>query len=193
MFWTDCLCFGCGAPCLLSGFYAPSVRFGSCHIVASSLVVRPCRLKYDWTLIQRVICHPVAGLPDYRCFTLAWCSHLWGFFIPLRCDGFSHGSILSSWYDLLDPFFASFALVKMVPVNLCPLLIFDMCDYLVITGGMISRCRVLTFTPLVTLLLQLEVLRLSPFLSLFSSSLCASVCTCVACLGAHSSSASPVR
>ena len=52
------------------------------------------------------------------------------------------------WYDLLDPVFASFALVKVVPVNLCLLLLFDMCDYLVITGGLISRCRALTFTPL---------------------------------------------
>ena len=58
--------------------------FGSCHMVASSLGIWPCRLKYDWALILRVICHLVAGLPDYRCFAMAHCSHLRGFFIPLR-------------------------------------------------------------------------------------------------------------
>ena len=129
------------------GFYAPAVSFGSCHIVASSLGVWPCWLKYDWAVIQRAICHPVAGLPDYRCFAMASSSHLRVFFIPLRCDAFRHRSILLSWYDLLDPVFASFDVVKVVPVNLCPLLLFNMCDYLVITG-LISRCRVLIFTPL---------------------------------------------
>ena len=152
MFWTDCLLWMLCAASVLA-FYALSVRFGSCHVVASSLEVQPCWLKYDWTLIPRVICHPVAGLPDYRCFAMARCSHLQGFFIPFRCYGFRHRSILSSWYDLLGPVFTSFALVKVVPVNLCPVPLFDMCDYLVITGGMISRCQVLTFTPLVTLLL----------------------------------------
>ena len=144
--WLYLLRMRCAVSVL--GFYAPAVHFGSCHIVASSLGVWPSWLKYDWTLIQRVIGHPVTGLPDYRCFVMARGSHLRGFFIPLQCDAFRHRSLLLSWCDLLDPVFASFALVKVVPVNLCPLLLFDMCDYLVITGGLISRCRVLTFTPL---------------------------------------------
>ena len=52
------------------------------------LGVWPCRLKYDWALILRVICHPVASLPDFRCFEMACSSHLWGCFIPLRCECF---------------------------------------------------------------------------------------------------------
>ena len=127
------------------GFYTTAVRFGSCHMVASSLGVWPCWHKYDWALILRVICHPVARLPDFRCFEMARSSHLRGCFIPLRCDAFRHRSILLSWYVLLDPVFASFALVKVVPVNLCPLLFFAICDYLVITVGLIFRCRVLAF------------------------------------------------
>ena len=127
------------------GFYAPAVRCGSCHMVASSLGVWPCRLKYDWALILRVICHPVARLPVFSYFEMAHSSHLWGRFIPLRCDAFRHRSILLSGYVLLDPVFASFALVMVVPVNLCPLLFFAICDYSVITGGLIFRCRVLTF------------------------------------------------
>ena len=124
MFWTNCICFGCSAPRLLLGFYAPAVRFGSCHMMVSSLGVWPCRLKYDWALILRLIYHPVAGLPDFGCFEMARSSHLWGCFIPLRCDAFRHRSIVLSWYVLLDPVFASFALVKVVPVNLCPILLF---------------------------------------------------------------------
>ena len=110
------------------GFYTPAVRFGSCHMVASSLGVWPCRLKYDLALILRVICHPVVSLPDFRCFEMARSSHLRGCFIALRCDAFRHRSILLSRYVLLDPVFASFALVKVVPVNLCPLLLFAVCD-----------------------------------------------------------------
>ena len=157
-------------------------------MVASSLEVRPCRLKYVWNLIMRVICHPVAGLPDYRCFAMACCSHLRGFFIPLRCVGFRHRSILSSWYDLLVSIFASFALVKVVPVNLCPLLLFDMCDTW-LSRGHDFQMSGLDFFSFVMLLLRLDVFRLSHFLLL----LCASVCTCVAYLGAHGSSASPIR
>ena len=46
-----------------------------------------------------------------------------GLFLPLRCDGDSHRSILWSWDDLLDHVFASFALIKVVPIILCPLTI----------------------------------------------------------------------
>ena len=154
------------------GFYAPAVRFGSCHIVASSLRVWSCQLKYDWTLIQRVVCHPVAGLPDYRCFAMAPQFPSLGIFHPssMRCFQTQVQSFVMD--DLLVPVFASFALVKVVPVNLCPLLLFDMCDYLVITGGLISRCRVF-----VTHLLRLDVLRLSHFCH--SSLLSVTVCACV--------------
>ena len=165
------------------GFYTPAVCFGSCHMVSSSLGVWPCRHKYDWALILGVICHPVASLPDFRCFEMTP--------VPIfRCDAFRHRSILLSWYVLLDPVFASSALVKVVPNNLCPLLLFAICDYLVITGDLFSRCRVLTF-----------ILRNSSVaarraqtatLSALFSSLSASVCTCVTCWGEHGSSASPV-
>ena len=38
-----------------------------------------------------------------------------------------------------------------------------MCDYLVVTGGMVSRCQGLTLAPLVMHLLWLDILRLSLF------------------------------
>ena len=145
MFCTNCICFGCGAPRLFWGYILPQFVLVLATWWQVPLGVWPCRLKYDWALILRLICHPVASLYDFRCFAMACSSHLQGCFIPLRCAAFRHRSILLSWYVLLDPVFASFALVKVVPVNLCPLLLFAICDYLVITGGLISRCRALTF------------------------------------------------
>ena len=74
----------------------------------------------------------------------------------------SDRSNLSSWYDLLDPVFASLLWSRWFPPTYI-LFYYLTGDYLAITGGMISRCRVLTFTALVTLLLWLNVLRLSHF------------------------------
>ena len=67
-----------------------------------------------------------------------------------------------SWYVLLDLVFASFALVKVVPVNLCPLLLFAICDYLVITG-LDFLMSDLDLNSFVTLLLRLDVLQLPHF------------------------------
>ena len=61
------------------GFYDPSVRYGTCSFVASSFSVLTYLLKYDWTLIQRVIYRSVAVRPGYRCCTMALGSHLLGF------------------------------------------------------------------------------------------------------------------
>ena len=95
---------------------------------------------------------------------------------------FRHGTIC--W------FLSSLRLLwsRWFPSTLCPLLLFDMCDYLVITGYDFQMSG-----PEFLLLCNASAAsRRVPTVTL-SSSLCASVCTCVACLGAHSSSASPIR
>ena len=99
-----------------------------------------------------------------------------GVFHPSSSDAFRHRSILLSWYVLLDPVFASFALVKVVPVTLCSLLLFAICDYLVITGGLDFPMLGLDFYSFVTLLLRLDVLRLPHFRHY--SLLCLSVHVC---------------
>ena len=104
------------------------------------------------------------------CCRVTWLQVLWdgplfpssGVFHPSSSDAFRHSSILLS-YVLLDPVFASFALVKAVPVTLCSLLLFAICDYLVITGGLDFPMLGLDFYSFVTLLLRLDVLRLPHF------------------------------
>ena len=82
-----------------------------------------------------------------------------------------------SWYVLLDPVFASFALVSVVSVNLCPLPLFAICDYLVITLGLDFPMSGLDFYSFITLVLRLFVLRL-PHFGIILFSLCLSMHLC---------------
>ena len=182
MFWTDCLCFGCSAPRLFRGLVIPPFCFDSCRIVASSLGVQTYRVKYDWTLIPRVLCHFVAGLLVYE--FLRWPS------IPIfrgfsYCFDvmFSDSSPFFRCGRFMDPVFASFTLVMLVAITLCPLL-FDMCVYLLFTRGPSSQISGLDFSSFSK---ASTVARCAPTValsSLFSSFPCASVSTCVVCLGA---------
>ena len=129
----------------VSGFYVPSVRYGSCRVMASSFGVRIYLLKYDWTHIEgdcySVVgmpgyrcfyllkydwthiegdCYSVVGIPGYRCCAIALCSHLLGF-SPSSMGWCRTRVHSSSWDDLLDHVFTSFSLVKVVSFNLCPL------------------------------------------------------------------------
>ena len=89
--WLSLLRMRCAAS--VSGFGDPSICFDSCCIVASSLGVQAYLFKYDWTLIPRVICCSVAGLPDYK--FLRWLSV--PIFRGFSYDVFWHRSFLSSW------------------------------------------------------------------------------------------------
>ena len=127
MLWTDCLCFECGASSLFQGFMFPQFVL----VLATEGDLLPCCGGCLTTGALRWSAVPIFG--DF--------SSLFDAMLSDTDPFFRHGTIcwiLSLPRSLWSRWFPSaYALFYYLT-----------CDYLVITGSMISRRRILTFTPL---------------------------------------------
>ena len=88
---------------------------------------------------------------------------IFGGFLPLRCKGVGHRSILRCGAICWIMSSLRSLWLSWFPSTYVLYILIDMCDYLVVTRGMVSRGQGLTLAPLVTLLLQLDMLRLLRF------------------------------